>query len=207
MRLTKEQIEKEYADHYTKIVKYSHSIVKDSALAEDIAQQAFMKLSQQDFADDDGSSKLPWLCVVSRNTSIKQSIKKSKYTCIDSTELEDDQYFKDNVDTHISPFEEIVLREKWQEKKKLLNKLLKKVSAREKQILFMRYKDDLSYQDISEKLKLTQGNVGFIIHTAMKKLKVAMKFEQVKNESKNKHSSKRRNNSGTANNLQPSKQG
>lgn len=204
MRVTKEHIEKEYTEHYAEIVRFSFSIVKDSALAEDIAQRAFIKLFEKEFDYDVEASKLPWLYVVSRNEAIKQSIRKRKYTLVDSSELGDDNYFKNYEDTYSSPLEEILLKEGQQEKKKLLNKILKKISAREKDILFMRYHDNLSYTDISEKLKLTQGNVGFIIHTAMQKLKTAMKFEQVKNESKHKHSGKRRNKSRTANNLQPS---
>ena len=61
------------------------------------------------------------------------------------------------------------------ENKKALMKALEKLSPRERQIVSMKYFNDMSNVEIAEALDLTASNVGIILFRAMGKLKNFLK--------------------------------
>ena len=52
---------------------------------------------------------------------------------------------------------------------------LKKLSLREQQLVILKVFEQKSYREISEITGLTESNVGYILHHAMKQLAVLMK--------------------------------
>lgn len=53
-------------------------------------------------------------------------------------------------------------------------KLMDRLSDNQKQVILMKFRDGLSYREISDATGLTGGNVGFLIHTGLKKLRQIM---------------------------------
>ena len=57
------------------------------------------------------------------------------------------------------------------EVKKKINILLNTLKDNQKKAIIYRYYKDMTYEQIAKKMKLSTGNVGFILHTAIKKIK------------------------------------
>ena len=55
--------------------------------------------------------------------------------------------------------------------------LMETLPPREQEIVRLKFQNNLSYREIAEVLELTSTNVGFILHTAMRKLRRQLKAE------------------------------
>jgi RNA polymerase sigma-70 factor (ECF subfamily) len=57
--------------------------------------------------------------------------------------------------------------------RKLLS-MIDELPGRQREVMRLKFQADLSYKEIGEALGITTGNVGFIVHSAFKKLREAM---------------------------------
>jgi RNA polymerase sigma-70 factor (ECF subfamily) len=60
------------------------------------------------------------------------------------------------------------------EKRRALRATLDTLPERQREVVTLRFAGGLSYQEIAEVTKLSIGNVGFILHTALKTLRTRM---------------------------------
>jgi RNA polymerase sigma-70 factor (ECF subfamily) len=56
--------------------------------------------------------------------------------------------------------------------------LLDKLPGRQREALRLKFQDGLSYRDIARVMRVSESNVGFLLHTAIKTLGVHMKHLQ-----------------------------
>ena len=61
--------------------------------------------------------------------------------------------------------------------RKLLS-LIEELPARQREVMRLKFQADLSYKEIGEALEITISNVGFIVHSAFKKLRQVMNQTQ-----------------------------
>ena len=61
--------------------------------------------------------------------------------------------------------------------KKLLSSI-EELPERQREVMRLKFQADLSYKEIGEVLEITVSNVGFIVHSAFKKLREAMNQEE-----------------------------
>ena len=148
-----------YKDMYKKLLSFSYNIVKDGERAEDVVQETFGKFFCQDY-DSLKDHINQWLFTVCRNTSFKVLSKNKRYV----------EYFEsdsDKISEELNPFEDLEL----QELKKHLTLAMDLLTDREKSVIHCRFIQFMSYEEAAKELKTTSGNIGFILHTALKKLK------------------------------------
>ena len=55
--------------------------------------------------------------------------------------------------------------------------LMETLPTREQEIVRLKFQNNLSYREIAEVLEITTSNVGFILHTTMRKLRRQLKAE------------------------------
>ena len=74
-------------------------------------------------------------------------------------------------------------REEIDEKIKILYSLIQELPARQKEVMRLKFQSNLSYKEIAEAVGISISNVGFVVHSALKKLREGMKekFKKVKN--------------------------
>ncbi|MBA73618.1 MAG: hypothetical protein CMO73_13215, partial [Verrucomicrobiales bacterium] len=65
-------------------------------------------------------------------------------------------------------------REKLDSDLKKLLSLIEALPDRQREVMRLKFQADLSYKEIGEALAITVSNVGFIVHSAFKKLREAM---------------------------------
>ena len=66
-------------------------------------------------------------------------------------------------------------REEIDEKIKILYSLIQELPARQKEVMRLKFQSNLSYKEIAEAVGISISNVGFVVHSALKKLREGMK--------------------------------
>ncbi|TAE73311.1 MAG: sigma-70 family RNA polymerase sigma factor [Verrucomicrobia bacterium] len=158
---TREQmVERALAEYESPLVGYAYGFVKDLERARDIVQDTFIRLCQQDVAKvRDGLKN--WLFTVCRNRALDVLRKESRLTALDEQKL------LSRAAPGVGP--DGVLDQS--ERMASVMACLSRLSENQRTVILMKFRDGLSYQEICERTGLGSGNVGFLIHTGLKRLR------------------------------------
>lgn len=137
-------------------------MVKNKEDAEDLTIEAFEKAFRNLDSYSPSFAFSTWLFKIATNNGIdfirKKQTKKSHNIQIDNTDFGDDneQHQKINIiEDDLNPEENIIK----QQKNDIVKLIVKKLPLDYRKITVMRYFDELSYTEISEKLKIPIGTV------------------------------------------------
>ena len=159
------------SDFEIPLTKYAVSILGDLEEARDVVQETFLKLYKQD-PNRVGLKVKAWLFTVCRNRCYDVLKKNNRIS-----NLEEDQVSaipsKDKDPVEIINFFEG--RDEINKNIKILYSLIEKLPARQKEVMRLKFQADLTYKEIAETLDISISNVGFIVHSALKNLREAMK--------------------------------
>ena len=131
------------------------------ARAEDVVQEAFMKLHAQFESVD---KPRPWLYRTVHNLSLNQRRASGKTISLNQFSEEENPTAADAADPALPPDEQIIRLEGIG----LVRISLATLDARSRELVKLKFNDELSYKDIAARTGLTTGNVGFILHHALK---------------------------------------
>ena len=157
-QISTEEFNTLYNEWTPKLRAYAKKILYNQENVEDCVQEVFRKLLKQDF-DKIRDHIQSWMFVVCRNTSLKVKAKQKLF--VDSFEEEE------AISEDHNPFECLDRKELY---KKVQN-IIKNLTPQQKKMIQLRYKSDLSYEEIAKKMKTTSGNVGFHLSTAVKNVR------------------------------------
>jgi len=131
--------------------------------ARDVVQDTFVKLHQQD--PDLVKERLKsWLYTVCRNRSI-DIIRKEKPMMVSSGET-----FETLNDTRPDPAAVAENAERCAE----VLKFVARLPENQREVIRLKFQSDLSYKEIAKITGLSVGNVGFLLHTGIKRLRTLM---------------------------------
>lgn len=158
----------ELYNHYFRIIyNLIYVQVRNAETADDIVSETFFKVSRSlSNFDKNRASFSTWINRIAQRTLIDFFRSQGRNQETD---------WDDDFDAPSSPNEQPEQQILKDENKKLLLKALEKLSPRERQIVTMKYFDDMSNVEIAEALDLTATNVGIILFRAMGKLKNSLK--------------------------------
>lgn len=159
-KVSRETVEKAIIDHQSALIGYANSILKDYSYAKDVVQDTFMRLTLQD-TEKVSTNLKAWLYRVCRNRCLDHlRKKKSAKTVSDDTlyELQSEE---------ATPAEENLQNELNDQ----ITAYIEKLTDNQKEVIKLKFHDDLSYREISEVTGLTESNVGFLIHSGIKRLR------------------------------------
>jgi RNA polymerase sigma factor (sigma-70 family) len=154
-----------YENNRGKLLLSAYKILDDYHVAADVVQDAWLRLNEEDYSKISGYAT-QWLFTVVRNSSLKILKRRKKTTLVHNEE-----FFEICKVEEVSPFDDLV-------KKENIKKLIKSfhvLNKTQKKVLECRFYKNLSYIEISKKLNLTVSNVGVIINTIVKKLRLEFK--------------------------------
>jgi RNA polymerase sigma-70 factor (ECF subfamily) len=161
MPQTREQfIEQAMADFESPLIGYAATILHDADRARDVVQDTFIRLCQQDVEKVRGNLK-SWLFTVCRNRAL-DLLRKDKHT-----QPLDDIRWKKVAGPGLQPDEQSVFDERLSTVMKLLDRL----SDNQREVILLKFQQGLSYHEIESITGLTSGNIGFLIHTGLKRLR------------------------------------
>lgn len=161
MAETREQfVEKALADFESPLIGYAVTILHDIERARDVVQDTFIRLCQQE-PNKIRESLKTWLFTVCRNRAFDVLRKDKRIQPLDEVQ------WKKVAGPELAPDEQADQGEQIAQVMKSLDKL----SANQREVILLKFQQGLSYQEIVEVTGLSSGNVGFLIHTGLKRLR------------------------------------
>ena len=161
-------IEQVFAALESPLLAYARRLLGDFGVAEDVVQDAFMKLHSQ---FHQVRTPQPWLYRTVHNLAVDHQRRASRIVLVDDRAT-DDMPANDTADSQPMPDEQIA---RW-EGIGLVRLVLETLDARSRELIDLRFTEDLSYKEIAGRTGLTVGNVGYILHHALKAM--AMELEK-----------------------------
>lgn len=158
---TREQfIERTLAEYESPLIGYAASILHDLDRARDVVQDTFIRLCQQDPSKLRENVKT-WLFTVCRNRSLDVLRKDKRIQPLDEVR------WKRVAGSGLQPDQQAERDEQMARVMRCLDRL----SDNQREVILLKFQQGLSYQEIVEVTGLTSGNVGFLIHTGLKRLR------------------------------------
>lgn len=150
------------------LVRYVQSITGDLESARDVVQETFIKLARGEMKEDrepaDRSRhQEAWLFTVARNRALDHQ---RKFSRIIPMPLPEDRPCG-------APGPAAVLEQ--HESATSLFRLLDALSENQREVIRLKFQNDLSYREIADITQLSVTNVGFLLHTGLKKLRVLLR--------------------------------
>lgn len=161
-----DSLEAIYIAHESELLTYARKLVHDEETAQDIVQEAFMRLHS---VHSTVNHPKAWLYRTVHNLAVNHNRHTGKVVQVqfspdkwekDGTNLED------QTDTQILPDERVVRTEAIAIAKSCIDKL----DERSKTLVRLKFEEGLSYKEISERTGLSVSNVGYILHHALKQI-------------------------------------
>jgi len=157
-----DSIETLFAAQESALLLYARKLVHQAETAEDIVQEAFLKL-QADFA----SVRQPqaWLYRTVHNLAMNQLRAARRVTPLEEAGEKDGR--QDEISDQQLPPDEHIQRLEAIGQTRLC---LKALDARSRELLRLKFEEGLSYKEISDRTQLTSSNVGYILFHALRDL-------------------------------------
>jgi RNA polymerase sigma factor (sigma-70 family) len=154
------------------LLAYARRLLGEVSTAEDVVQEAFMKLHMQ-FAEI--RQPQPWLYRTVHNLVVNHQRRTNRLRLLGDEVKGDEEADAaaggdELTDSQPMPDEQIA---RW-EGIGLVRLVLETLDERSKDIIRLRFDDDLSYQEIGERLGLKVGHVGYLLHHALKAMAVEL---------------------------------
>ena len=156
-----ETIEELFAALESPLLSYALRLTGDGGAAEDIVQEAFMRLHAQ-FAEVREPRR--WLYRTVHNLALNQRRQAGKIVPLKPTGEEGASAANDTTDPQPLPDEQIA---RW-EGIGLVRLSLESLDERSRELVRLKFNEELSYKEISARMGLTIGHVGYLLHHALK---------------------------------------
>lgn len=155
-----EFVEQALAQYEGPLIGYALGIVHDLERARDVVQDTFIRLYQQDREKVSRGLKT-WLFTVCRNRALDVLRKERRLVALDDRKAA-------RMEESAAPPDDAA---DWDERVSMVMKALDDLSDNQREVIRLKFQQGLSYKEISAATGLTTGNVGFLLHTGLKRLR------------------------------------
>lgn len=147
-----------FRTHYPQVVRYILRLVKDQALAEDIAQEVFMKLYATNTAEIENKSA--WL------------IKTAIHTSYNTLRQEKRRLQREENEHNSEPKEHVSSEETWLQLDEIatVREALHDLDERDRLLLLMKY-SGYDYRELAKAAEVEKSSVGTLLARAKKRLR------------------------------------
>jgi RNA polymerase sigma factor (sigma-70 family) len=158
-----ETIEELFAALEAPLLSYGLRLTGETGLAEDVVQEAFMKLHSQ-FKEVREPRR--WLYRTVHNLALNQRRRTAKIVSLNASTGNENEISStpDTADPAPLPDEQIIRMEGIGQVRLSLETL----DERSRELIRLKFTDELSYRDISARTGISVSNVGYILHHALK---------------------------------------
>lgn len=154
-----------FQTYESRLIHYARQFVGDWDTARDVAQDSFLKLCQQDrgkVGDPPGA----WLYRVTRNRALDILRHRKRHPHEPAESGED--FFPQPAPAPAAQDDRLALV--WE--------TLEKLPEQQREVVRLKFLHGLSYKDIRKVTGLSESNIGFIIHTAVRTLRGRLQGKQ-----------------------------
>jgi RNA polymerase sigma-70 factor (ECF subfamily) len=143
------------------LLGYAHRLVSNSDAAEDVVQEAFLRLHGQ---FDQVREPRKWLYRTVHNLALNHQRRAVRTVSLEQQEGAGMNPSNPAVDPLPLPDEQIA---RW-ENVGLVRLTLESLDPRSRELIRLKFQENLSYKEITERTGLTSGHVGYLLHHALK---------------------------------------
>jgi RNA polymerase sigma-70 factor (ECF subfamily) len=151
--------------HQASLLRFAAGILRDPCRAEDVVQEVFMRLLRKTPVLGSGASAGPWLFRVCRNLA---------YDTMKMETREDARRDKLTPPERPDPGSDC----EQQEVLSLVQREMQQLPQREREALWLKVHQGLSYAEIGEVLGVKPGTVGWLVHEGMNRLTARLRLAQ-----------------------------
>lgn len=153
--------------HYeARLIRYAARITGCNDVAQDVVQETFIRLFRKWTGDLEPSPMLSgWLFRVAHNRAVDAVRKRSRRTDVE-------QHHAGEQPVAVAPTQG---QSRLGEQALRADAALRMLSPREQQLVVLKIYEEKTYKEISEITGLSVGNVGYILHHAMKRMSRVLK--------------------------------
>ena len=156
-----ESLEELFAALESPLLSYALRLAGDRGVAEDIVQEAFMRLHAQ---FEEVREPRRWLYRTVHNLALNQRRRSGKIVSLDLPAEANPLPGSEAQDPQPLPDEQIA---RW-EGIGLVRLSLETLEPRSRELVRLKFNENLSYREISARTGLTIGHVGYLLHHAIK---------------------------------------
>lgn len=156
-----ETIEELFEALESPLLRYALRLLLNPVMAEDVVQEAFLKLQAQ---FDQVQEQRSWLYRTVHNLALNNNRRAAKTVPFQQPNAADETAERQPADPQPLPDEQLA---RW-ESIGLVRLSLEILDARSRELIRLKFNEDLSYKEISERTGLSLGNVGYLLHHALK---------------------------------------
>lgn len=142
------------------LIGYATTLLHDMDRARDVVQDTFIRLCNQEPEDVVDHLKT-WLFTVCRNRAFDILRKDKRLEPINEIR------WQKTASPNEPPDREIIAREQYDEVMRYLGRL----PENQRECILLKFQQGLSYHEIEKVTGLKQGNIGFLIHTGLKRVR------------------------------------
>ncbi|MFK7849976.1 MAG: RNA polymerase sigma factor [Akkermansiaceae bacterium] len=153
-------IEGAVSEFESPLIGYARTYLHDLDRSRDVVQDTFIRLCRQK-PDKVRDHLKSWLFTVCRNRCLDVLRKDKRIEPIDEIK------WKKVAGSDIPPDEQIAHDDKLANVMKFLDRLPKN----QKEVILLKFQQGMSYKEIQKVTGLKQGNIGFLIHTGLKRVR------------------------------------
>lgn len=161
-----------FQTYESRMVHYAWTILGDLESARDVAQDTFLKLCHQE-PHKVGDPPAAWLYRVCRNRAL------DLYRQRKNRPQEPEFLLNELASEEADPARD---SERHEDKQGILQ-AMKSLNEKEQEVVRLKFLHELSYKEIADLTGLKTGNVGFILHSSLKKLRLIMQDQAATNPS------------------------
>jgi len=156
-----ETIEDLFVDLESPLLGYALRLTGERVVAEDLVQEAFMRLHAQ---FEEVREPRRWLYRTVHNLALNHRRDSAKTISLQPQRDEADSPVADTTDPQPLPDQQIARLESIG----LVRLSLAALDERSREVVRLKFNEDLSYAQISERTGLKTGHVGYLLHHALK---------------------------------------
>jgi RNA polymerase sigma-70 factor (ECF subfamily) len=138
--------------HEDALIRYATWILQDPEVAREVVQETFLRLCRENQSKVE-DHLVQWLFTVCRNLAFDTRKREARMTPLEDTEI--------GVDANLEQKETVGE----------IFRLVQTLPKNQREVVYLKFQCDLSYKEISEVTKLSVGNVGLLLHTALKAIR------------------------------------
>lgn len=142
--------------HERPLIRYATWLLGDSEMARDVVQETFLRLCREDPARLDGHLAA-WLFTVCRNLALDTRQKASRSASLDNVEVPV-VYDLDGQHDARQALDRIL-------------DVLETLPRNQREVVYLKFQGGLSYKEIAAITALSTGNVGFLLHSAVRAIR------------------------------------
>jgi RNA polymerase sigma-70 factor (ECF subfamily) len=152
-------------------IRVADLITRDKVLAEEVVQEAFLRVYERIEQFDAGRPFPPWFFRIVTNLAIKAAKKEARTLSLDNSTTDPEETILELIpDTLPEPDDKIAMQQLQEEVRQALSKL----TAKQRSVIVMRYYLDMSEAEMSNKLEIAPGTVKWHLHAARERLRTLL---------------------------------